>query len=216
MTRSEKAEQTYQQILAVSAKLFREQGYEKTSIQDILNELRLSKGAVYHHFKSKKEILDAILDVSGEQRLDLLRKLIKETQAKNAREKLAKVFSNYLDAADLTQLDKELMLVHMKDPYIFLAEVQDQMNNAKMLVDLLEEGISDGSFEIEYPLELAEIIFMMANIWLNPVLFNRNFEQTERRLKFLQQALSRLGVDVVSDEIIDKMLSQYQSLGYFE
>ena len=216
MSRSEKAEQTYQQILAVSAKLFREQGYEKTSIQDILNELKLSKGAVYHHFKSKKEILDAILDVSGEQRLDLLRKLIKETQAKNAREKLAKVFSNYLDAADLTQLDKELMLVHMKDPYIFLAEVQDQMNNAKMLVDLLEEGISDGSFEIEYPLELAEIIFMMANIWLNPVLFNRNFEQTERRLKFLQQALSRLGVDVVSDEIIDKMLSQYQSLGYFE
>ena len=216
MTRSEKAEQTYQQILAVSAKLFREQGYEKTSIQDILNELKMSKGAVYHHFKSKKEILDAIQDIAGNQRLDLLRQLVNDTQAKNAREKLIKVFSKFLEVADFTQIDKESLSAHLEDPHIMLADIRSQMNDAKVLVDLLEEGILDGSFEIEYPLELAEVIFMLINTWLNPILFNRDFKQTESRLKFLQQALSRLGVDVIRDEMIDKMLFKYQCAGYFE
>lgn len=38
-------------------------GYDNTTIQDIVNELEgLSKGAIYHHFKSKEEIMDALGD----------------------------------------------------------------------------------------------------------------------------------------------------------
>ena len=215
MSRSEKAQQTYQKILEVSAKLFHEQGYEKTSIQDILNELKMSKGAVYHHFKSKKEILDEIQEVAGNERLNLLRRLINEAQGENAREKLTKVFSKFLEIADFSQIEKELVSAHLEDPHIVVSDIQAQMDDAKLLVDLIEEGIRDGSFNVEYPLEIAEVIFMLVNTWLNPILFNRNFKQTEHRLKFVQQALSRLGVDVISDEMIDKMLSGYQSLGYF-
>ena len=44
-------------------RLFLEKGYDNTTIQDIVNELDgLSKGAVYHHFKSKEEIMDAVGD----------------------------------------------------------------------------------------------------------------------------------------------------------
>ena len=44
-------------------RLFLEKGYDNTTIQDIVDNLDgLSKGAVYHHFKSKEEIMDAVSD----------------------------------------------------------------------------------------------------------------------------------------------------------
>ena len=45
----------------VAMRLFLEKGYDNTTIQDIVNGLGgLTKGAVYHHFKSKEEIMDAV------------------------------------------------------------------------------------------------------------------------------------------------------------
>ena len=58
MGRKKNPEQTVEQIIAVSSQLFIEKGYEQTSIQDILDSLHLSKGGLYHHFKSKEDILD--------------------------------------------------------------------------------------------------------------------------------------------------------------
>ncbi len=45
------------QILEVSEELFCKNGYEKTSVQDILDVLKLSKGSFYHHFESKEQLL---------------------------------------------------------------------------------------------------------------------------------------------------------------
>lgn len=57
MARNKHPEQTVQKILDVSLKLFGEKGYEKTTIQDIVDALGMSKGAIYHHFKSKDDII---------------------------------------------------------------------------------------------------------------------------------------------------------------
>lgn len=51
---------TRTRILQEAAKLFTEKGYEATSVQDIAQALGLSKAALYHHFRSKEEILYAI------------------------------------------------------------------------------------------------------------------------------------------------------------
>ena len=51
---------TERRILDSARRLFAEKGYEKTSVQDILNDLGLSKGGLYHHFKSKEAILDRL------------------------------------------------------------------------------------------------------------------------------------------------------------
>ena len=53
MARNKHPEETVQRILTTASKLFLEKGYEKTSLQDIIRETGLSKGAIYHHFSSK-------------------------------------------------------------------------------------------------------------------------------------------------------------------
>ena len=61
MARNKYPEVTVEKILDVAQRLFLEKGYDNTTIQDIVNELGgLTKGAIYHHFKSKEEIIDAL------------------------------------------------------------------------------------------------------------------------------------------------------------
>lgn len=63
MARNKYPELTVEKILEVSQRLFLEKGYEQTTIQDIVDNLGgLTKGAVYHHFKSKEEIINALGD----------------------------------------------------------------------------------------------------------------------------------------------------------
>jgi AcrR family transcriptional regulator len=68
-----------QEILRASARLFRERGYDATSMNDISAALKLSKGGLYHHFRSKDEILFHIMnhamDITEERVLAPIRRL---------------------------------------------------------------------------------------------------------------------------------------------
>lgn len=73
MARNKHPEETVSLILDVSYRLFMEKGYERTSIQDIIDNLGgLSKGAIYHHFKSKEDILVAVTDRMTSQSNNIL------------------------------------------------------------------------------------------------------------------------------------------------
>jgi AcrR family transcriptional regulator len=62
MKRIEKGLATRDRILGAATRLFTTAGYEGTSIEDLLSELQISRGALYHHFKSKEKIFEAVLD----------------------------------------------------------------------------------------------------------------------------------------------------------
>ena len=63
MPRNKYPEKTVERILQTSYYLFTTRGYDNVSIQNIVDELGdITKGAIYHHFKSKDEILSAIFD----------------------------------------------------------------------------------------------------------------------------------------------------------
>ncbi|MCI9268060.1 MAG: helix-turn-helix transcriptional regulator, partial [Lawsonibacter sp.] len=53
MARNKHPEQTVQLILDTASTLFLQKGYDKTTLQDIIDATKLSKGAIYHHFASK-------------------------------------------------------------------------------------------------------------------------------------------------------------------
>ena len=72
MARNKYPEETMKLILDVSAGLFSEKGYDNTSLQDIINETKLSKGAIYHHFDSKEDILKAIFHRLGNENAEIL------------------------------------------------------------------------------------------------------------------------------------------------
>jgi AcrR family transcriptional regulator len=58
----EKGLTTRHRILAVATRLFTKMGYEQTSIESLLDELNISRGALYHHFSSKEAIFEAVFE----------------------------------------------------------------------------------------------------------------------------------------------------------
>ena len=56
------AEERKNEILDVAERLFGTKGFDNTSTSDILNEVGIARGTLYYHFKSKEDILDAMID----------------------------------------------------------------------------------------------------------------------------------------------------------
>jgi AcrR family transcriptional regulator len=63
---------TREQIVRAADRLFYEQGFEHTSFSDIANVVRISRGNFYYHFKSKDEILSAVIEKRLDDRRELL------------------------------------------------------------------------------------------------------------------------------------------------
>ena len=55
-----KGEEKKQEILTVAERLFCLKGYRETSVQDILDVLKASKGGFYHYFESKEAVLETL------------------------------------------------------------------------------------------------------------------------------------------------------------
>ena len=77
--RQEPRQEPRQEILRAAARLFQQQGYDATSMNDVAAALKLSKGGLYHHFQSKDEILYNIMahamDITEERVINVVRRI---------------------------------------------------------------------------------------------------------------------------------------------
>ncbi|MEM7460551.1 MAG: TetR/AcrR family transcriptional regulator [Pseudomonadota bacterium] len=69
-TQQQRSDSTRQKLLDAFRAAFLARGYEHTTTQQILNETGLSKGALYHHFGSKAEIIEALYDHESRSAID--------------------------------------------------------------------------------------------------------------------------------------------------
>ena len=215
MARNKYPEQTLDLILAVSTQMFTEKGYEKTSIQDIIDQLGMSKGAIYHHFKSKEDILSAVMEKELGRAEDMFMELIQNTHAPNARQKLISILENIIvDPGIQANSIDQVLSTQIKNPQFVLGGIRKGvLKDARIIANIMEQGKSDGSISAEYPLECAEIFILLVNIWINPFLFGRDQAQTLERLKFLQHMMKLLGADIVSEQLIQRITSRHASTG---
>jgi AcrR family transcriptional regulator len=65
--RSARAERTRQRLLDAAGTCFAETGFAKTTVEEVARTAGVSKGLVYHHFRSKDDVLRAVLDRALEQ-----------------------------------------------------------------------------------------------------------------------------------------------------
>lgn len=75
------ASTTREQIVAAADELFYRQGYENTSFADIAEAVQISRGNFYYHFRTKDEILDAVIS----RRLARTREMLDRWEAEGGR-----------------------------------------------------------------------------------------------------------------------------------
>ena len=200
MARNKYPEVTVEKILDAAQRLFLEKGYENTTIQDIVDQLGgLSKGAVYHHFKSKEEIMDAVGDrmFAANNPFEKVRK----RSDLNGLQKLQ-------EAIRLNQSDEERTSVTIqsipitRNPRLLVEMIE---SNRRVLTpyyqELLEEGNRDGSVHTEYAREIAELMPLLTSLWLLPSVFPSDKEGMKNKFRFLGDMLEKMGVPLMDDSI---------------
>jgi AcrR family transcriptional regulator len=75
-TRAAQGQATHDHLVVVATRLFGEQGYEGTSIEHVLGEAGVSRGALYHHFASKEALFEACLQMIESRMTEGLLELI--------------------------------------------------------------------------------------------------------------------------------------------
>ncbi len=206
MARNRHPEETVNLILGVAFRLFMEKGYEYTSIQDIINNLGgLSKGAIYHHFKSKEDILVAVIDRMTAESNQMLAD-IRDSSGLSGEEKLKKIFRESISRS--VQNDIFTVAPDFRDnPKLLFSLLHDTIDNAapNYILPIIRQGISDGSIKTDYPEQLAELILLAANAWLNPMIFDSTEEESRRKFMVFRQMLQGFGLDIVDNEMLERV-----------
>ena len=200
MARNKHPEVTVERILDAAQRLFLEKGYEATTIQDIVDELGgLTKGAIYHHFKSKEEIMDAVGD-----RMFFANDPFKAVRGRDdlsGLEKLREAVRLHQGDAERTRMTIQAIPI-VWEPRLLVEMIE---SNRRILtpcyLELLQEGIRDGSIHTQYPREIAELLPLLTSLRLLPSVFPATREEMRRKFEFLGDMLEKMGVPLVDGSI---------------
>lgn len=199
MSRNKYPEETVTLILDVSQRLFIEKGYEHTTVQDIIDNLGgLTKGAIYHHFKSKEKILKAVCDrLFADNTLSVKWKKIQKDTSLNGAQKLKQMLIEAMTDEQEQKFRK--MGIHFQNMPQMLSDLLLRSVNiisAEAFQPVIEEGISDGSIKCECPKELSEMISLISNIWINPLVFPVNDNELKKKFEFTCSIIKPFGIDL--------------------
>lgn len=204
MARNAHPEVTERRILEAARDLFMEKGYDKTSIQNIVDRLgNLSKGAIYHHFKSKEAILDRLnsadWDYSQGERDHIMTR-----SDLNGLQKLRALFTVAISNEEHQKLNEEAGLPFLDDPTTLASNLNFWTTELpKHWLPIIEEGIRDGSIPTEYPQEAAELISLLANYWLLTRFYPATRAELKHRIQCLATMLNAINIPVFDDELIN-------------
>jgi len=212
MARNRNPAETREKILDVTLQLFKEKGYEKTTILEIVERLEgLTRGAFYHHFKSKEEVLYALLARSADEEMQLE---ILENSHLNGLEKLKQLIIGESSRESFTN-ENDATITHiyfdlLKDPRFLSEHVKaNQGANAHLLKLLVEEGMADGSIKKRDSQMLTELVLLLFNFWLTPTIYEpATHEEYEQKLLTVKEVLYGLGCPIIDEDGIEILKEQ--------
>ncbi len=143
------------EIIKAARGLFLTQDYEKTTMQDFMNHLGIAKGTIYHYFKSKEKLLEAVVEDIVNQHLKKMLILIQETPG-NALHKI----QSLVEAGRKIEAPSVLEKLHERGNEAMHTRllVATLMKQAPLYAKLIQEGCEEGIFQTDVPLECAEFI----------------------------------------------------------
>lgn len=198
MKQEQKSLITKTKIIDTSIKLFTEKGYNKTTMQDILSQSGLSKGAVYHHFRSKKDILEYAMAAELQHITGYLKEL-SELQEVSATEKLDNLIDFFVKNDTMKGLTKSNWAE--KIPYGLLYTVRNTTNVlSHYLEKIIRQGNEQGEFDCMFPFETASVLLLLLDIWLDPVVVKNHFSEIAKKIDYISFFLKSNNIPVLTEE----------------
>lgn len=151
-------------ILDAAEHLLLTKGYEQTAVQDVLDALRISKGAFYHYFESKPELVLAVVQRKTAAVEDRLHAIVAD-RTLSGRDKLLRHFA----VVDDWKLSEGRVVADLARAWYAddNAVVRDKLYRtgsrrfAPLLTQIIEQGVDEGEFTTRYPEQAARMILCL-------------------------------------------------------
>ena len=212
MPRHDPDQKTKQQILETAMRLFSEKGLENVNVEDVVKEVGVTRGAFYHYFNSREELIAGVMYKSFECNNPYL--LADKQKGLNALEKLRFVAKlNLRPRLDISDSMRAQMKKLANNSVVFKNEMIFQVNvMATYMEKLLIEGNKDGSMNVVFPKQASQTIALLIASWLSPYAFEVPYEEYVDKVLFFERLGTLLGVPFMDEE----MKEIYLALGSCE
>lgn len=179
----QRSEETRTKIMESAIKLFSTHGFNKASVDDICEEAGISKGAFYHHFKSKQELFLALLD-GWLQAIDSAIEASKDMTAPETFTQMTVAFPYIFETAgNGLPMFLEFWLQASRDKKIWDASIAPYRRYHKYFTSLIKKGVDEGSFiEVDPELTSRMIVSTAMGLLLQSLLDPKgaNWEKVAR------------------------------------
>lgn len=189
------AKERRNEILDAAEELFGQKGFDKTSTNDILDKVKIARGTLYYHFKSKEEIMDALIERYNDLLLSTA-KMAAEDKQLSINERIARVVMSL----NINEGNGREIIEHIHKPQNALMhqKIQRVIINGvpEILTGIILEGIDKGEFNTPYPYECMEMLVIYLNTLLDQDMIELNETDRKKRLKaFFFHVERLLGVE---------------------
>lgn len=173
--REKKKLKTKNKIFEVSGRLFKEKGYENTTVDEITKEAGIAKGTFFNYFPTK----EALLMYFGEQKDELIFDLIEKETIKSIpiKEKIKNLLVFLAESYEKDKALTKLLIFEFHRNIIYMSLKPDEPKNSihrlsKILSDFLEEGVKNREIKNHIKVQkaaenLTAIYFHSLIFWLN-------------------------------------------------
>jgi TetR/AcrR family transcriptional regulator len=161
---------TRQQILRAAMRRFAHCGYAAASVQEIVDEARVSKPALYYHFGDKAGLYRALVDFAFDERYRLMQEAVK--RGRTTRERLVEIAAAVFE---FTAANRDLMRLAFSAVFAAPGEVPAELahfakgrRNYEFVRSLIEEGQAAG--ELDAGFDSEELAFGLYGLWNNYIM----------------------------------------------
>ena len=172
------AEERRNEILDVAEKLFVEKGFDAASTNDILAVIGIARGTLYYHFKSKEEILDAIIERIVDRTVGKAKDIASDKSIPTLKRLTMALMALNLDDGKSSFVIDEIhkpqnALMHQKSQEMISLKINP------IITGIVKDGIKEGLFNTDYPEEAVEMAMLYSGITFDGL----NEMETEERIK---------------------------------
>ncbi|WP_409274678.1 TetR/AcrR family transcriptional regulator [Neobacillus sp. SCS-31] len=187
------AEERRNEILDAADELFAQKGFDGTSTNDILGKVGIARGTLYYHFKSKEDIMDALIDRYSARLLGNAQAIAVDKSIPVVERIIKVVRSMNLSGGSSQEIMEH---IHKPQNALMHQKIQKVIINGvtPILTGIIQEGIAQGLFSTPYPYESVEMIVTYANaVFDEEVVEITNEERASRIQAFIFNGERLLG-----------------------
>lgn len=171
-------EERRRELIDVAEQLFIAQGYEQTSISDIVREVNVSQGAFYYYFESKEDVLVAVI----EKKIALMENDFQQIADRSDLDEAAKLNSMINSFISISTSEKTIhgyihqaknAALHRK-----LMKVRPFAGIAPLMAGVISKGCEKGRFDVVRPLETSYLLLMMIGYAYHMFHLNEAFRES--------------------------------------